>query len=241
VGERAAAGTDLDEVDGGHRAREPRALLEAVDAGDLEHVGELGFTLVDQAGLGGGAAHVEAQQPFLAEAPGEPTPGERAGGGTALDEPDRHPRRIVGRHDAAVRQHHQHRAAEAFARQPLLELVEVRPDHRHGGGVARRGDHARVLPDLRGHVGGDAHRHTELAFEVLGDDALVRGVDVGVQQADTDRFDVHRPEFLGDRVELLDRGTVSTSPAAFVRSTISTVRSRGIGGGGNSICRSYMS
>ena len=56
----------------GHRAPGTPTLLEAVGAGDLEHVGEFGFAVVDQAGLGGGAAHVEAQQPVLAEPLGEP-------------------------------------------------------------------------------------------------------------------------------------------------------------------------
>jgi hypothetical protein len=68
AGEAAAAGADLDEVDRRHRHREARPLLEAVDAGHLEGVGELGLAVLDQARLGGGAAHVEAQQPVLAEA-----------------------------------------------------------------------------------------------------------------------------------------------------------------------------
>ena len=41
AGQAAAAGADLDEVDRRHRDREARALLEAVDAGDLERVGQL--------------------------------------------------------------------------------------------------------------------------------------------------------------------------------------------------------
>ena len=41
AGEAAAAGADLDEVDRRHRHREAGALLEAVDAGHLERVGEL--------------------------------------------------------------------------------------------------------------------------------------------------------------------------------------------------------
>ena len=147
--EAAAAGADLDEVDRRHRHREARTLLEAVDAGDLERVRELRLAIVDQARLGGGAAHVEAQQTILAEPTGEPRAGERTGRRTRLDEPDRRPRRVVGRHDTAVRQHHQDRATESLGREPLLQLVEIRPDHRHRGRIARRGDHSRVLADLR--------------------------------------------------------------------------------------------
>ena len=199
VGQRTSAGADLDEVDRRHRTRESRPLLETVDTGDLEDVGQLGFAMVDQARLGGGTAHVETEQPLLAEPLREPAAGERTGRRAALDEPDRYTRRVVGRHDSAVRQHHQHRAAEALARQPLLEFVEVRSDHGHGGGVARRGDHPRVLADLRRDVGRDTDRHAQLACEMVGDLALVRCVHVGVEQADTDGLDVHRAELLGDR------------------------------------------
>ena len=41
----AAPGADLDEVDRGHRDGEPRALLEPVDAGHLERVGDLRFAV----------------------------------------------------------------------------------------------------------------------------------------------------------------------------------------------------
>ena len=47
----------------------------------------------DEARLGRRAAHVEAQQAVLAEAPGEPAAGERAGGRARLDEADRRLRR----------------------------------------------------------------------------------------------------------------------------------------------------
>ena len=123
---------------------------------------------------------------------GEPAAGQRAGRRAGLDEADRRTGGVVGGHDAAVRQHHQHRAAEALAGQPLLQLVEVRADHRHRRRVARGGDHPRVLADLRRDLRRDAHRHAELAAQVLGDDALVGRVGVGVEQAHADRLDARR-------------------------------------------------
>ena len=117
-------------------------------------------------------------------------PASAPAAGPALDETDRGARRIVGRDDAAVRQHHQHRATEALGGEPLLQLVEVRPDHRHRRRVARGGDHARVLADLRRDLGGDAHRHAELAAQVIGDQPLVGRVGVGVDEAHADRFDL---------------------------------------------------
>ncbi len=203
---------------------------------------ELRLAVDDQAGLGGGAAHVEAQQAILAEAAGEPAAGEGTGSRARLDEADRSPGGVVGGHDTAVRQHHQHRAAEAFAGEPLLQLVEVRTDHRHRRRVARGGDHARVLADLRRDLRRDAHRHTELAAQVLGDHALVGRVGVRVDQAHADGLDVGGAQRVGDgRGDPRRRGRARPRPCGSVRSAISTTRSRGTGGAGNSICRSYMS
>ena len=201
AGEAAAAGADLDEIDRWHRDREPRALLEAVHAGDLERVREVGLAVLDEAGLGGGAAHVEAQQAVFAHAAGEPRAGQRACRRAALHEPDREAGGVVGRDHAAVRQHHQHRTAEPGRRQPLLELVEVGADHRHRRRVACGRDHARVLADLRRHLAGDAHRHAELGAQVVGDDALVGGIDVGVEEAHRDRLDLGGRQLGGQRVE----------------------------------------
>ena len=146
--------------------------------------------MLDETGLGGGAAHVETQQPLLAEASGVPAAGERAGCRAGLDEADRSACRIVGGHHATVGQHHQHGAAEALGGQPRLQLVEVRADHRHRRRVARRRHHPRVLAQLRRHVGGDAHRHAELAAQMVGDAPLVGAVDIGVEQTDADRLDL---------------------------------------------------
>ena len=57
--DRAAAGTDLDHVDDGRLDRQAGALGEAVDAAGFEHRRDLGAAVLDHAGLGGGAAHVE--------------------------------------------------------------------------------------------------------------------------------------------------------------------------------------
>ena len=168
----------------------PGALLEPVDAGDLERRRQARLAVLDEAGLGRRAAHVEAQQPVLAEALGEPAAGEGTGGRAGLDETDRGAGGVVGGHDTAVGQHHQHGAAEPLGGQPLLQLVEVRADHRHRRRVACRGHHARVLAQLRRHVGGDADGNGELGAQVFGDAPLVVGVDVGVEQADADGLDV---------------------------------------------------
>jgi hypothetical protein len=57
--DRAAAGADLDHVDHRRLDRQAGALGEAVHARGLQHRRDLGAAVLDQAGLGGGAAHVE--------------------------------------------------------------------------------------------------------------------------------------------------------------------------------------
>ena len=142
-------------------------------------------------------------------------PASAPAAGPGLDEPDRRAGRVVGGDDAAVGQHHQHRAAEALGGEPLLQLVEVRPDHRHRRRVARGGDHARVLADLRRDLGRDAHRHAELAAQVLGDDALVGRVGVAVEEAHADRLDLGAAQRVGDRLEVGGRGGSTTSPVGW--------------------------
>ena len=209
----SATGADLDQVDRRHGHRKAGALLEPVHARHFKCVGDLRLAADDQARLGRGAPHVEAQQSILAAVAGEPTSGQRTGCGAALDQSDRSAGRVVGRHDTPVRQHHQHRAAESLRGEPFLQFVEVRPDHRHGGGVARRRDHPRVLADLWRDLGGDAHRHAEFAAQVLGDQALIGRIGVGVDQTyadclhlgvaqrSCDRIDVCGGRRLDDRAE----------------------------------------
>ena len=67
MGDAAAAGADLDHVDRRDGDRQPAAFLEAVAAVDLEQPGDQRLAVLDQAGLGGGAAHVEGHQPVEAE------------------------------------------------------------------------------------------------------------------------------------------------------------------------------
>ena len=61
AGDRATTGADLDHLDHRDAHRQAAALHEARRAIDLEGTGLEGATIVDQADLGGGAAHVERE------------------------------------------------------------------------------------------------------------------------------------------------------------------------------------
>ena len=72
TGDAASSCANLHEVYRRDGERQPRAVLEAVDAGDFQSGGEVGCEIVQQAGFGCGAAHVEAQQLRLVHPLGEP-------------------------------------------------------------------------------------------------------------------------------------------------------------------------
>src|SRR5205807_8175952 len=78
-GDRAAAGADLDQLDGGDADRQPAALHEALLARGFEGVGGERLAAVDERELGGGAAHVEREQVAVAVFAAEEGGGQRPG------------------------------------------------------------------------------------------------------------------------------------------------------------------
>ena len=199
----AAARADLHQIDRRDRDRKARSLLEPIHARDLEVVAELRLALLDETRLCGRPAHVETEQAIELQPLRVPGAGERTGGRTGLDHSDRIPRRDLRRHDATVRKHDEQPAAEPLFIEPALELVEIRPDHRHCRGVAGGRDHARVFTDLWRDIARRAHRDIELLREQRGNLVLVAGVGVTMEQTHRDGLDVGRANVVGQAV---DRG-----------------------------------
>src|SRR5205823_9269847 len=85
----ATPGPDLDQLDRRRPNRQARALLEALLAAGLKAKGRRGAAVVDHAGLGRGAAHVESQDTALSGHLPEVRPNQRPGGWAALEQPDR--------------------------------------------------------------------------------------------------------------------------------------------------------
>src|SRR5262249_62315034 len=87
-----AARTHLRDVDGGHAEKIAAALVEPAPLGhasaDLELARALDLVGLDDGGLGGGAAHVDADHVALADAPGQGGGGDDAGRGAPLDHRD---------------------------------------------------------------------------------------------------------------------------------------------------------
>ena len=189
VGDAAAPGADLDEVDHGDLQRDPAALLEAVDARHLALGGLARLAVADDAALGRRATHVEGEQVGGAETTGEELAGCRAAGGAGLDHAHGVALRGVHRRDAAAREHD----VEAPAEPGPPELVDQR-------GQVPRGDRldvcvsecrtrALVLPDLGQDVGRerDEEARGHLARQGL-EGLLVHGIGVGVQEGDRNGF-----------------------------------------------------
>jgi hypothetical protein len=80
ISDGAAAGADLDQLQGRDAHGQAAALDEAALARDLEAVGDRGLAVVDDAELGRGAAHVEGQHMRAAVARAEMGGDQRAGG-----------------------------------------------------------------------------------------------------------------------------------------------------------------
>ena len=105
VRDRAAAGADLDQLDGGDLDGQSGAAQEALLARRLEAVGDQRLALVDQGELGGRAAHVEGQHAVEAGIAAEPGAGQRAGRRAAFQQLHRRALGLAHMGEAAVGQH----------------------------------------------------------------------------------------------------------------------------------------
>ena len=242
-GDAAAAGADLDHLDHRHLDRQAAALLEAVLAVDLEICRDQGFAMLDQAGLGGGAAHVEREQARAVDQPAVVGGGERAGGRAGLDQAHGEAAGGLDVAHAAVRLHDEQGALDADRAQALLEAPQITPGEALHVDVGERGRGPLVLADLRDHLAGQRAADLRgVRAQQLADRPLVRRVAVAVQEAHGDRLDLLRAQGRDQaqhlvRVEGLHRRCRPTS----TRSFSSKRRWRGASGVGSSMNRSYMS
>ena len=174
-GDGAAAGADGLHRD--HRLAQRPPAQRAV-ARDLR------LAVQDQADIGGGAAHVEADGALQPERAGHAAGGGDAGGGTGRGEAER---------QAAQRLRRCHAAGGMEQVQPgrlrlrPLQVVEIGRRQRHDAGAQRRRRHALILPRFR--VDPVRERDEGKArAQPLAQRLLVGGVGVGVQQRHGDRL-----------------------------------------------------
>ena len=203
VRDRAAAGADLDELDDRHQERQPAAALEAPHARHLELARDLRLAVVDEADLGGGAAHVEGEHAGGAGGARVVRGGRGAAGRSGLHQPDRDLARRLDGAGAAAREHQQELAGEALGAQLLAQRAEVALHHAEDVGVGDRGGGALVLADLARDHGRQRHAQPGRALpQPSRHRLLVGGIAVGVEQRDGDGLDARRPQALDDGVHL---------------------------------------
>ncbi len=164
-----------------------------------------------EAHVGGGAAHVVGDE--VADARGR---AHEAG----LAHPARRPRedgldgqaaRGVGGHHAAARGDREHAVRVAGGEQALLQRGEIALHQRLEVGVEHGGREALELAVLGHHVRGAGDGQSRrAALDRVGDEALVGGVEIGVEQADR-----HRLRVGGERAveRALDGGRLERRPA----------------------------
>ena len=189
-GDRAAAGADLDDVD--HRQ------LHRLAAGRMaDHIAFLDGRnpLGDEARLGGGAAHVEADRALDAEQRREAPGPDHAGDRPRLHHRDRLLLRQSDRHHAAVGAHDADLAREPLGPQKVLEPPQIGLHPRSHEGVERGGRGALVFAVFAHDLvrQGDEERGRRLAQD-LADAPLMRRIGIGMQEADRDGFDLQRFE-----------------------------------------------
>ncbi len=185
-GDRAAAGADLDHVD--HRQHHRVAAGIATDVVARRHHR---LAVPGEARLGGGAAHVEGDDARLVAPRYQSRAGDDAGGRAGFDQRRRALHRRAQPHDAAAGMHHLDLAGDADRGQPRRQRAGIVAHDRADIGVHHRGRHALELAILAQ----DLVREREIGIrqrgaDHLASDALVLGIDVGVQEAHRHRLDV---------------------------------------------------
>ena len=137
---------------------------------------------LDDAELGSGAAHVEAERPLAVQASGDLRGEQCPAGGAALDQPDREAHGLCERSQTAARGHQEQPAAQAQRFEARIEVGQVAAHERSDVCVGARGREAFVLADLRAHLRRQRDGRLGPALgQDLGGALLVPRVEVRVQ------------------------------------------------------------
>ena len=183
AGDAAAACADGRDVDHRHQYRiaaNPGVARSGLVVAAVDH----------DTDVGAGAAHVEGDEAAPAGMLRRPGAAQHARGRPRHERDDRHVRHHRRGRDAAVRPHDVEIARDAGLLQPVLEAAHVVANLGADEGVHRRGGEALELAELRRHPGRGGDEGLGPFLQHDGPRALlVRGVDVGEEEADHDRLD----------------------------------------------------
>ncbi len=198
---------------------------EALLACRLEAVADQWLAVVDDAQLRRRAAHVEGQHRLGGAAVAEEGAGERAGGRAGFQQLDRRALRLAHMGQAAVRQHHEQRRADAECGDLAAQIVQIPVGDRLDVGVRDRRRGALELADLRRDLRRDRHEEVGKPFaqdRLRG--ALVGRVGIGVQEHHGDRH--HAGIACAWRTRPASSSGISGVPSGAIRSATSIRRPR---------------
>jgi hypothetical protein len=190
LGNRPAAGADLDHFDHGNADRQSAALHEPILAGDLEAARILRFQIVDEADFRSRSAHVErhdvAEAAFLRNMPRQ----HGAAGGPGLDEPHREAPRHVHRRQSPGRGHEIKRTGDALRTQALFQPRKIARHDRLDIGVHAGRRPALIFAHFRRDFARQRERETRREpRQDIARFVLVHRIDIGMQETNRHAFD----------------------------------------------------
>ena len=196
--DRAAAGADFENIDGRDLDRQG-----AIVAADQRAAGRQRPAAENDAGLGGGAAHVEGDGVLHAERMAQRLRADHAGRWTRFQNANAFLAGGVELEQAAGRLHDEERAGKTLAGDAIADLGEIalhaRPDKRIGHDGRAALEFAIFLRQFMRRRNEDA-RQTSLQ-DLLGAQFVIR-IAVAMQKQDRDRFDLFAFENVGERMQL---------------------------------------
>ena len=201
--DRAAAGADLENIHHGDLHRE-----RAVIAADQGGAGGERVTIVDDAGLGSGPAHVEGDCVLETERMAQGLGADDAGRRTRFQHVHTVPLGLLRLVEAAVRLHDQERPGKARAPDALIDLADIAPHDRPDIGV---GDHRRAALELAVFLGqlvrgGDEQRGVVALQDRLGARFMIRpGIAVEKQDRGSFHADLLEPAAQAHDLRLVER------------------------------------
>src|SRR5262249_13911357 len=182
--DRAAAGADLLDVDHRDLHRQPGGIATDERAAGHQHL-----AVMDDAGLGGRAAHIEGDRVLEPDAVAQRLGADDARRRSGLEHADAGALRLLDPQQAAGRLHDQKVAVEPGGGEMIADLAEIAAHARPDIGIRRRRRGALELAIfLRELVRGGDEKMRMAFLDDLFHALLVRGIAVGVQEQDGDRL-----------------------------------------------------
>ena len=182
-GDGAATCARFDHLYDGDSKRNAAPFLETIDPGNLEFSRAQGLAIIDQASLGGGAAHVETKDVAMTSQLADHGSCLHATGRPRLHQPDRmgHRGGFVDR--TTIRQHQIQILVDAHVAQPIGQASHIALEYRQHVRIADGGVSALVLADFRHYLAGDTYDQIGcFSMDDVPHAALMRRVAKSVQQ-----------------------------------------------------------